>query len=74
MNLFADEGNYKELITELRNFDTKRIAAPSKPAIERSFEKFREIENNYRLLSSKASSPLTDDSFIDDITLVVVLQ
>ena len=67
-DLFADEENYKALISKLRNFDTKRIAAPSKPAIERSFEKFREIENNYRLLSSKASSPLTNDKFIDDIT------
>lgn len=67
-SLFADEDHYKELISELRNFDTKRIAAPSKPAIERAFEKFKEIENNYRLLSAKYTSSLTDEEFIDDIT------
>lgn len=66
--LFEEDDSYNELKSELGKFDTNRIAAPSKPAVLRAFEKFREIENNYRLLSSKSSSPLTDEKFIDNIT------
>lgn len=65
-DLFLD--NYPEILSELRGFDTNRISAPTKPAIERAFEKFREIENEYKLLSAKSRSPLTQESFIDDIT------
>jgi len=66
--IFVDEDLYKELINELREFDTNKIAAPTKPAIERAFEKFREIDKSYSILSAKHRSELTEDSFIDDIT------
>lgn len=65
---FVDDDLYDELIGKLRNFDTKRIAAATKPAIERAFAKFREIESNYKILSAKKESELTQDEFIDDIT------
>lgn len=66
--LFEDDESYDDLKSELAKFDTNRIAAPSKPAVIRAFEKFREIENNYQLLSAKKTSLLTDEKFIDDIT------
>jgi DNA helicase HerA-like ATPase len=59
-------GNYQELIEDLRNFPTSRIAAATKPAIERAFEKFRGIENEHKILSTK--SKLKDKDFVDDIT------
>lgn len=67
-DFFVDDDSYEELIRELRNFDNKRIASATKPAIERAFEKFREIEYNYGILSAKSESELTRDDFIDDIT------
>ena len=63
-DLFLD--NYQELIDDLRSFPTGRISAPTKTAVERSLEKFREIENDYKLLSTK--SILKEEDFIDDIT------
>jgi hypothetical protein len=63
-DLFLD--NYQELIDDLGNFSTRRISAPTKTAIERSLEKFREIENDHKLLSTK--SILKEEDFIDDIT------
>ncbi len=66
--IFVKKELYEELIKELRNFDTKKIAGPTKPAIERAFEKFREIDKSYSILSAKDRSELTEDSFIDDIT------
>ncbi|HEC88413.1 MAG TPA: ATP-binding protein [Thermoplasmata archaeon] len=59
---------YPELLRELRSFDTNRISAPTKPAIGRAFEKFREIENKYKLLSTKRRSIMTRDDFVDSIT------
>lgn len=63
-DLFLD--NYQELIDDLRGFDTRRISAPTKTAIERSLEKIREIEDNHKLLSTK--SLLKEEDFIDNIT------
>jgi len=63
-DLFLD--NYQELIEELEGFERGRISAPTQAAIRRSLEKFREIENEHKLLSTK--SILKEEDFIDDIT------
>jgi DNA helicase HerA-like ATPase len=63
-DLFLD--NYQELIDELERFERGRISAPTQAAIKRSLEKFREIENEHKLLSTR--SILKEEDFIDDIT------
>ncbi|BAW32117.1 predicted ATPase [Methanothermobacter sp. MT-2] len=67
-DLFCDDENYTELKEELGKIDTKIIHRQTKDAIIRSFEKFREIERNYGVLSAKSHSELTNENFIDEIT------
>jgi len=63
--------NYQDLIHTL--FDDQQIpnniiAYQTKCAMQRSFEKFREIDVQHRLLSNKNHSLLTNEKFIDLIT------
>ncbi len=63
-DLFSEDENYKELKRELKGI--RDIHEQTKNAIIRSFEKFREIEKDYKILSAK--SELTKKDFIDEIT------
>ncbi len=65
-DLFLD--NYSELIDELERIDERIIHRATKTAIQRSFEKFLEVEREHNLLSAKKKSPLTRIEFVDEIT------
>lgn len=60
--------NYSDLIEELHRTHSNIISPPTRMAIERAFSKFKEIEDEYKLLSAKKKSPLTKKDFVDEIT------
>lgn len=66
-NLFADKDKYEKLLEQLDKLTkSKKIPYQSKSAMERAFDKFMEIEDNFHLLSTE--SRLTDLNFIQQIT------